>query len=405
MLSTLIYRSHLSAGVSLGALAHTIEQSRINNEKIHVTGILLFDGAHFFQVLEGPDASVSAVYERICHDKRHNNLVELMRDYAPARRFGHHGMELFDLRHYEKKRVLQAVLAKGTSRFNLTYDDRVLKFIRTFVEDDNKKPFINTAGLESWDLIQLPVTPHREYDNFQPGQNCQFALQPIVDVANKKVISFEALIRSPDGGSPAEYFSTLSKDALYKADLDSKRFAFALANKMGMVDQTISVNLLPMSLVTTKNAVDILLSEIKASGLVPEQVVVEVTEDEVISRFDEFDFAIKQLRAAGIGLAIDDFGAGFAGLSLLAKFQPEKVKIDRNIICDVHKSGPKQAIVQAIMTCCTLLEITVIAEGIEKLEEWLWLEAAGIRYYQGFLFARPQLNGVSPVNWPIIKDE
>jgi EAL domain-containing protein (putative c-di-GMP-specific phosphodiesterase class I) len=57
------------------------------------------------------------------------------------------------------------------------------------------------------------------------------------------------------------------------------------------------------------------------------------------------------------------------------------------------------------MTCCTLLEITVIAEGIEKLEEWLWLEAAGIRYYQGFLFARPQLNGVSPVNWPIIKDE
>ncbi|MFS2056311.1 EAL domain-containing protein, partial [Variovorax sp. CT11-76] len=83
--------------------------------------------------------------------------------------------------------------------------------------------------------------------------------------------------------------------------------------------------------------------------LSPGQIIVEVTEDEVISSYVEFTWAIRQLRAAGIGLAIDDFGSGFAGLSLLAKFQPDKLKIDRTIVTDIHLHGPKQAIVKAIL--------------------------------------------------------
>ncbi|MCZ4057905.1 diguanylate phosphodiesterase [Pantoea sp. LMR881] len=400
MLSTLIYRSRLSVEVALDVLEQVVARAKVNNEKINVTGILLFDGEHFFQVLEGSVESVNAVYDRISKDTRHYNLVELLRDYAPSRRFGNAGMELFDLRCYDKASVLQAVLAKGTSQYALTYDDRVLKFIRTFVAGNNKEAFINTGSSSRWDLIQQPAVAPQKSRFMQKDQACQFALQPIVDVANREIISFEALIRSAEGGSPATYFASLSKDQLYQADVESKRTAFALAKHIGLVNQTLSVNLLPMSLVMNKGAVDFLLEEIKFHGLVPEQVVVEVTEDEVISRFDEFEIAINQLRSAGIGLAIDDFGAGFAGLSLLAQFQPEKIKIDRNIICDVHKSGPKQAIVQAMIKCCSLLEISVIAEGVEKIEEWLWLEAAGIRYFQGFLFARPQLNGLPAVNWP-----
>jgi len=105
-------------------------------------------------------------------------------------------------------------------------------------------------------------------------------------------------------------------------------------------------------------AVNILLEQIARNGLVPEQVVVEVTEDEFISRFDDFEKAIHQLRHAGISLAIDDFGAGFAGLSLLARLQPEKLKIDRSLIEAIHTNGPKQAIVQAIVNCCASLEIS-----------------------------------------------
>ncbi|BAN98118.1 diguanylate phosphodiesterase [Plautia stali symbiont] len=158
-----------------------------------------------------------------------------------------------------------------------------------------------------------------------------------------------------------------------------------------------------MSLVTVPNAVEFLLQEIAANGLVPEQIVVEVTENEIISRAEEFTAEVRKLKAAGISLPLDDFGAGFAGLSLLSKFQPDKIKIDREIISDVHKSGPKQAIVHAIIKCCASLEMVVIAEGVEKAEEWMWLEAVGVSQFQGYLFARPQFNGFPTVAWPEIK--
>jgi EAL domain-containing protein (putative c-di-GMP-specific phosphodiesterase class I) len=151
------------------------------------------------------------------------------------------------------------------------------------------------------------------------------------------------------------------------------------------------------------NAVEFLLAEIEANGLVPEQVIVEVTENEIISKADEFAAEVRKLKAAGISLALDDFGAGFAGLSLLSKFQPDKIKIDREIISNVHKSGPKQAILHAIIKCCSSLEIAVIAEGVEQAEEWMWLEAAGISQFQGYLFAYPQLNGLPAIAWPEIK--
>lgn len=163
---------------------------------------------------------------------------------------------------------------------------------------------------------------------------------------------------------------------------------------------TLSINLLPMTLVEMPDAVPFLLAEIAAQGLVPEQIMVEFTENEIISQPEAFEAAIRQLKAAGISLALDDFGAGFAGLSLLTRIQPDKIKIDRAIISDVHKSGPKQAIIHAILKCCSSLEIGVIAEGIEKPEEWMWLEAAGVTQFQGFLFSQPQLNGLAAVAWP-----
>ncbi|WP_312240838.1 diguanylate phosphodiesterase [Pantoea sp.] len=400
MLSTLIYRSRLNPDVDSGELNQIVLSAQRNNEKISVTGILLFDGDYFFQILEGPYAEVNALFQDICQDSRHNTIVELMRDYAPMRRFGNLGMELFDLRHFKREFVLEAVLAKGTSKYNLTYDDRAFKFIRTFVEGRWRDQVQEISEAPGWQFIP-ENTPFTKLTGSTPvGQPCEFALQPIVEPLQYRISSLEALIRSPGGGAPAHYFASLAKDKLYEADLQSKAWALSLAKKIGLGNHMISINLLPMSLVMVPGAVEILLEQIACNGLVPEQVIVEVTEDEVISRFDEFETAIRQLRSAGISLAIDDFGSGFAGLSLLSRFQPEKIKIDRQIITDVHKNGVRQAIVQAIVKCCSSLEISVVAEGVEKPEEWCWLEAAGIRHFQGYLFARPELNGVSPIAWP-----
>lgn len=172
-----------------------------------------------------------------------------------------------------------------------------------------------------------------------------------------------------------------------------------MASALGLEGQTLSLNLLPMTLVNVPDAVDFLLKEIAANGLVPEQIIIEFTESEVISRLTEFKGAVRQLKSAGISVAIDHFGAGFAGLLLLAQFQPDRIKINRELVADVHKSGPRQAIVQAIIKCCASLEIQFCAVGVEKAEEWMWLESAGISEFQG-IFCQPKTGGIPPIAWP-----
>ncbi|WP_275554996.1 diguanylate phosphodiesterase [Mixta sp. Marseille-Q2659] len=399
MLSTIIYRSHLSDDVPVKSLEELAVKANKNNEMYEVTGILLFNGTHFFQVLEGPEKDVLSIYEGICQDPRHHNLVELLRDYAPARRFGNAGMELFDLREHEKSTVLQAVLDKGTSKYQLTYDDRALQFLRTFVEATEKENYFEIPSADYWDFITTE-TAQDDISADSSDTAAGFTFQPIVDPFACQVVSLEALMVNSPTDAVIESLSQQSHDEIYEADLKSKKHAFALARKLEIEGQSLSINLLPMTLVMVPNAVDFLLSEIKAQGLIPEQIVVEVTEKEVVSRPEEVEKAIRQLKAAGISLAINNFGAGFAGLLLLARFQPDKIKIDRSIIQDVHKSGPKQAIVQAIIKCCSSLEITVIAAGVEKPEEWMWLEAAGVCNFQGNLFAKPKLNAIPAVAWP-----
>ncbi|TQQ92419.1 diguanylate phosphodiesterase [Cronobacter sakazakii] len=400
MLSTLIYRSRLKGDIDQASLQAIVRQAQTRNAQMQVSGILVFDGHQFLQVLEGPLHAVEALFERISQDERHDFVVELMRDYAPRRHFGNVGMALFDLRNVKAHAVLKAVVKSSVVPFNLAREARVYQFIRSFLRRQDSQQLSRQFQPDAWRVDAAPPPPPPTLVPAVADIACQFALQPIVEPTTCKIKAYEALIRSPEGGSPAALFASLSSKALYELDLHSKEIAFALAKAVNIGSQMISVNLLPGSLVQCPHAMEILLAQIARQGLLPQQVIVEITESEVISRFDEFEYVIRQLRAAGINLAIDDFGAGFAGLSLLTRFQPGRIKIDRCIVADIHLHGPKQAIVHGIVRCCAELEITVVAEGVEKVEEWCWLEAAGIRYFQGYLFARPLLNRAPSVSWP-----
>lgn len=400
MLTTIIYRSHLREDAPLKALEDMVTAANIKNRRSDVTGILLFNGHHFFQLLEGPEEQVKEIYRCICNDPRHHNIVELMCDYAPARRFGNVGMELFDLQKHERNDVLQAVLNKGTSKFQLTYDDRALQFFRTFVLATEKSSYFEIPAPDYWSFITDNTCTILDESTLPSDTDFSFAFQPIIDPMSQHVIALEALIRGKDGETPATYFDKFKPEDVYTADLQSKKTAFAMASALGLNHKMLSVNLLPMTLVNRPDAVSFLINEIAAHGLVPEQIIVEFTESEVISRFDTFAQAVKSLKAAGICVAIDHFGAGFAGLQLLSRFQPDRIKISRELITDVHKSGPRQAIIQAIIKCCASLEIMISAVGVEKPEEWMWLESAGIEIFQGNLFARACLNGTPSVAWP-----
>lgn len=95
--------------------------------------------------------------------------------------------------------------------------------------------------------------------------------------------------------------------------------------------------------------------------------------------------------------AIDDFGAGFAGLKLLANFQPDLVKIDMELVRDIDTSPARQAIVAGIIAICRQLDIMVLAEGVETEAELAVLRAAGVPLVQGYYLARPILAALPAV--------
>ncbi|TDS67736.1 EAL domain-containing protein (putative c-di-GMP-specific phosphodiesterase class I) [Pantoea sp. PNA 14-12] len=391
MLTTIIYRSHISDDVPVKTLPGMVDDASILNASHDVTGILLFNGTHFFQLLEGPEEGVLAIYQRICADRRHHNLVELMRDYAPSRRFGNAGMELFDLREHDRSTVLQAVLDKGTSKYQLTYADRALQFLRTFVEAREKENYFEVLPSEYWEFIPESTTASKVTPSVSG-----ITFRPVVDPLARQVTAIEAI-------ADARLRRTEQRDSskqLHDADLDAVITAFRMAGRACPDEMTLYVSMLPMTLVVVPDAVQTIVAAINAAGLVPEQVVIGVSETEVISRVEAFSVAVRELKAAGISLSVDNFGAGSAGLSLLTHIQPDRIRIDSSITSDVHRSGPKQAVVQAIIKCCSALEITVIAAGIVKAEEWMWLEAAGVINFQGSLFAPSGALHSDAVAWP-----
>ena len=188
-------------------------------------------------------------------------------------------------------------------------------------------------------------------------------------------------------------FAAIAAEDRYRFDLESKAYAFALAGQLPLGKHQLAINLLPGSLYHHPDAVGWLMDSLLAAGLRPDQVLIEVTETEVITCFDQFRKVLKALRVAGMKLAIDDFGAGYSGLSLLTRFQPDKIKVDAELVRDIHISGTKQAIVASVVRCCEDLGITVVAEGVETRRSGAGCSRWAYACFRAF-FSRPCLNGI-----------
>ena len=106
-----------------------------------------------------------------------------------------------------------------------------------------------------------------------------------------------------------------------------------------------------------------------------------------------------------LSVRLEPFAAGlrdhrYSGLNLLSNFQPDQIKLDMSLIRGIERHGPRQAIARAIGHVCFELGIDVIAEGVETLEEYGWLAKAGVRLFQGYLFAKPAFEAFPPVHYP-----
>jgi blue light- and temperature-responsive anti-repressor len=226
-----------------------------------------------------------------------------------------------------------------------------------------------------------------------------YAFQPIVDTAAREVFSYEALIRGP-GNEPAyRVLEQVPEDLKHQFDQDTRIEAIRLAARIGL-NCHLNLNFLPRSLELCADSIGSTLRAATDNRLPIERIILEVTEGEVIDDHAHFAALLNEYRGMGIKLAIDDFGAGYSGLNLLAAFQPDQVKIDMNLVRGIEKHGPRQAIVRGITQVCEDLGIDIIAEGVETLPEYRWFEDQGIRFFQGYLFAKPGFESFPPVSYP-----
>lgn len=401
ILHQLIYRSKKSQWVGSADIRSIIEKSSINNRGRDISGILVFDGEYFLQVLEGSQSQVLECLCRIQADPAHSQLVILLDEIINEREFPTMGMQLI-----ESKVGVVSKLDGGLSNLST-----IIQLLDDSSTNTKANMIIRAFRNGRWsicdELISLqrktPLpskTPIRK--NMVEGSYPHFfAFQPIVNIDQMKVTSVEALIRGFGGTPPHTVLDGLDPHALSKLDVESKLTALSMIAELGF-EGSVSLNLQPMSLISYPGAVKLIADHAQSLGISTKRLVIEVTEDQAIENLDEFMSTIDSARLAGMRLSIDDFGAGFAGLSLLADFQPHTIKIDRKIIDRINESGPRQAIVMSVLEFSDRLGIEVIAEGIEKEADLAWLLAAGVRQFQGYHFARPTYMSIHDVHWPDI---
>lgn len=228
------------------------------------------------------------------------------------------------------------------------------------------------------------------------------AFQPIVDITSRRVWAYEALVRGPEGQGAKWVLDQVTPDNRYSFDQSCRVKAIELAAQLFNVPDgpLLSINFLPNAVYQPAACIRVTLQAADRFGFPVERIMLEITEGERIDDIEHIKNIIREYKARKLVTAIDDFGAGFSGLGLLAEFRPDVIKLDMDLIRNVHQDRGRIAILKGIMATAGLLELTVVAEGIESIEEARTLSDMGISLMQGFLFARPMLGALPEIHWP-----
>jgi EAL domain-containing protein (putative c-di-GMP-specific phosphodiesterase class I) len=227
------------------------------------------------------------------------------------------------------------------------------------------------------------------------------AFQPIVDVVRGTVFAQEALVRGQDGRSAHDVLKTLSDDNRYAFDQLCRVTAIDLAAALDIAGSgsMLSINFLPNAVYEPNACIRKTLSAAKRAGFPLENIIFEFTEAERLDTAHLLNI-LTTYRSMGFKTAIDDFGAGYAGLGLLASFQPDLVKLDMDLIRGIDTDRVRRVIVQNTLRMLADLGIRPICEGVETQAEYAVLRDLGVELMQGYLIARPVLGGLAVPNWP-----
>ncbi len=212
------------------------------------------------------------------------------------------------------------------------------------------------------------------------------AYQPIVSWSNRSVFAYEALLRSREPSLPHPGAVLDAAERLGRVHDLGRAIRTKAVEPLGRLPEEVSLflNLHPNDLLD-----DHLFATDTPLAAVAHRVVLEITERASMDGIRDVRLRIAALRKLGFRIAIDDLGAGYAGLTSFALLQPDVVKLDMALVRDIHKEPTKQVLVRTMITMSKELGIIVTGEGIEVAAEREELAQAGCDLMQGYLFAKP----------------
>ncbi|MFJ6280525.1 EAL domain-containing protein [Arthrobacter subterraneus] len=217
------------------------------------------------------------------------------------------------------------------------------------------------------------------------GEGISSVYQPIIDTARGVVVGYEALIRFPgyEEKNPEAWLSAARRDGL-AANLEAAALRSALTHK-----HTLPAN----CFLTVNTSPDLLTSpEIRAVWAAQDGLgglVIEMTEQAPIDSYVALEPDLNALRAAGAVIAVDDAGSGYAGLQHLLSLKPAMIKIDRELVKNVHRDEAKRALIGMLGNFAGRIDAWILAEGVELVEELDALLSLGVPLVQGYLLGRP----------------
>jgi EAL domain-containing protein (putative c-di-GMP-specific phosphodiesterase class I) len=213
------------------------------------------------------------------------------------------------------------------------------------------------------------------------------AFQPIVRLTDRRVLGVEALSRftlAGDERSPENWFLDAAQvGLLVDLEVHALRLALQAAGALP-AGLDVAVNLSPETLMWPG-----LRAALAQTPVAPERIIVEVTEHSSVQDYDELQRALRPLRKAGMRIAVDDAGAGYASFRHILALSPEVIKLDRTLVAGIDADPARRALAAAVVAFATETGSRVTAEGIERAAELHTVTRLGVECGQGYLFGSP----------------
>lgn len=237
------------------------------------------------------------------------------------------------------------------------------------------------------------------------GFEFSLAFQPIVESGTGTVFAQEALVRGVGGEGSASVVTNVNNDNLHHFDQACRTAAIRLASELEL-EQLLSINVMANAVYKPEQCLRSTVRAAEESGFPLNRIIFEIPESEDATDVDHVRNTIEAHQAFGMRTALNDVGAGHAGLNLMVDLKTDFLKADRHLIHNIDTDPRRRAAVAGLVQISKALGSRLIAQGIETRSELITVLSLGIDLVQGFFIARPQFEGfaaISPDAWELLR--